>query len=143
MAAFFHDILLLEEDALVQVGVEVGLHPDIGHVRGPADKMVHAFLGPVGIVDLEPVTFGDDLVADGLQRLGGLAGQERRRLLVAVDAVSHEVVGPEIADFQDGVRHDIGDEDKVTAVFGRGDGFLFPAAGEDAAEKKENGGPGA
>ena len=87
MAAFFHDVFLLEEHALVQVRIEIIVHEGVRHIGRPAYKMVHGALGPVRIVNLEPVSLGHY----GLQ--------------IAVYPLSHKVVGAVIADFQDGVRN--------------------------------------
>ena len=105
MAAFFHDVFLLEEHALVQVRIEIIVHEGVRHIGRPAYKMVHGALGPVRIVNLEPVSLGHYVVTHFLERGGGLRSEQGRGLQIAVYPLSHKVVGAVIADFQDGVRN--------------------------------------
>ena len=57
-----------------------------------------------------------------------MAGEQGGGLLVAVDAGSDEVVGAEIADFEDGVGDGIGEVDELAAVVGGADGGLVVVA---------------
>ena len=92
MSAFLGDIVLCEEHALVEVGIEVGLHAGVGNVFRPAHEMVDGLLRPVGIVDFQTVAFCLQLVAHGAQFVGSLSGEHRLRLEIAVDALAHKVV---------------------------------------------------
>ena len=103
MAALLTDVFSLEEHALVEVGIEVGLHFGVADVGGPAHKVVHGFLRAVGVVDLQTVALTDDVIAHGLQRLGGFLGQQGDGLFVAVDAGADEIVGAVVAYLQNGV----------------------------------------
>ncbi len=118
VAALLIDILLLEEDALVEVGIEVLLHLRGREVGSPAHEMVDGLLGAIGIVDFQPVALLAQVVADGAETVGSLLRKQGRGLQIAVDTLAHEVVGAEIANLEDGVGHGISQGDKLTAVVG-------------------------
>ena len=122
VAGFLHNVQLIEEDALVQVGIEIGSHEGVGDIGSPSYKMIYAFLRPVGIVDFQPVSFFEEFVAHGLQGFGGRPGEQGRGLLIAVDPFADEIVRGEIANFQNRVRNDIADGDELAAVLGGTDG---------------------
>ena len=134
MAAFLHDVLLLEEHALVQVRVEIGLHPGVGHIGRPAHEVVNAFLRTVGIVYLQAIALRDDIVAHGLQCRNCFFGEKCRRGQITVDALAHKVVDAVVTYFQNGVRDYVRDGDKTAAVLG---GVFFCAAGSDASSGKD------
>ena len=117
MATFLHDVLLLEEDALVQIRIEVWLHLGIGQVCRPAHEMVHTLLRPIGIVNLQTVALGYYVIANLLQTVSGRPGEQGCRFLVAVNASSHEIVRTVIAYLQNNVRYNIGQSYKLNAVF--------------------------
>ena len=119
MAAFGHDVLLVEEDALVQIRIEVRLHAGVAHIGRPAHKMVHAALRTVGVVNLEPVALRFYIVTDRLQGLRSLLGEQRSRGLVPVNALTHKVIRAKIADFQNYVRHHIRHGHKVIPADGK------------------------
>ena len=124
MAAVGGDVFLDEEAVLDLAGVEVGLHQRVVEVFAPADEVVDGHLGAVGVVDFEAVALGFELVADLAQAFGGLAGEERRGLEVALDARADEVVGAVVAYFEYGVGHGLGEGDEIAAVgFGQGAAF--------------------
>ena len=75
MAALLVDIFLFEEHALIEVGIEIGLH----------------------------------------QR----TGKQGRGLQISVDAGSHEIIGAEIADLEDGIGHGIRQGNKLTGILSR------------------------
>ena len=129
VAALGHDVLLVEEYTLVEVGIEVGLHQRVGDVLGPAHEVVNALLRTVGIVDFQAVALLSHVVAHLLQCCCGLLGKQGRGLLVAVDALAHEVVGAEVAYLQYGVGHGIGKGDELAAVVGGTEGSLVVAVG--------------
>ena len=78
--------------------------------------MAHRPRGAVGIEHLEPVAHDVRLIADHLERAGSVLGEQRDRLLIAVDAFADEVIGGVIAD----LLHDAGDviaeQDKARGV---------------------------
>ena len=127
VATLLHDVFQLEEATFVHVGVEVALHERVVDVGGPADEVVDGALRAVSVVDLEAVALGHDVVADGAQAVGGLAGEQGGGLLVAVDAGADEVVGAVVADFQDGVGHGVGEVDEVARVVWFRRGVVFAA----------------
>ena len=142
MTALQTDVLLGEEHALVEVGVEVGLHQRVVDVLSPAHKVVDALLRTVGIVDFQAIALLDNIVADGLQTVSSLTGEQSGGFLVAVDAASHKIVGAKVADFQNHVGHDVGKCHKLAGIVGRNDGgVLFGAGGQHAgAAEDEDGG---
>ena len=132
MAAFLHYILLFEKDALVEIGIEVRLHPCVSDVCSPSDEVVHALLGTVCVINFQAVTLSDDIVADGFQGLCSLFREHRRRLFITVDAISYEIVGPIISYLQDGVRNGFREQDEGAGIFRRWDGrAVFLAAGDE------------
>ena len=120
MAAFLVDVFLFEEDAFVEVGIEIGLHLSGLQVGSPAHEVVDGFLRTVGIVDFQTVALSHDVVAHGSQGLCSLPGEQGRRLLVAVDALAHEVVRAEVTYLEDGIGNGIGQGDELAVVVGRG-----------------------
>ena len=114
------NILLFEKHALVKVWVEILLHAGVGDIGGPAHEVVDAPLRTVGIVYLQSETERLDVVADGTQAIGGTARQQGGRLQIAVDAVTHEVVGAEVAYFQNGIGHGVSQVDKLALVLSWG-----------------------
>ena len=121
MAALLVDVFLLEEYALVEVGVEVGLHLRGLQVGGPSYEVVDALLRTVGIVDFQAVALLHHVVAHCPECLGGLPCEQGRGLLVAVDALSHEIVGAVVANLQDGIGHGVGQGDELAVVLRRAD----------------------
>ena len=73
MTRLFGDVAPFKKEGLVLVGIEIRLHQRVCQVLSPADEMVYRALRAVGIIDLEPVTLGFDVVADGLEGFGRLA----------------------------------------------------------------------
>ena len=141
VAAFFHDIFLLEQDALIEIGIEIGLHLRIRYIGRPADEMVDALLRTVGVVNLEAVTLAHDVVAHGLEGCGGFLCQQGRRRKIAVDAAADKVVGAVVADLEDCVRDYVSDGDKAAAVFGGGGNgrVVVAPAGGKTGEKGDAG----
>ena len=118
-------------------------------------KVVDTLLRAVGIVDLQAVALRHHVVTHLSQGLGSLLGQQGRRLLVAVDAGTYEIVRAEVAYLKDGIGHGISQGDKLAAVIGSTDDsglFLrgFPPAtgggpcaadhGEDNQSSEADGG---
>ena len=56
MPALGTDILLVEEDALVEVGIEELSHQSVWNVFRPTNEVVDGFLGAVGVVDFQAIT---------------------------------------------------------------------------------------
>ena len=52
VSALLHDILLLEEHALVKVGIEVCLHLRVAKVCRPTHEVVNGLLRAVGVINL-------------------------------------------------------------------------------------------
>ena len=119
VAALLVDVFLFEEDAFVEVGIEIGLHLSGLQVGSPAHEVVDGFLRPVGVVDFQAVALRADVVAHGSQCLCCLLCEEGCRFLVAVDALSHEVVRAEVTYLEDGIGNGIGQGDELAVVVGR------------------------
>ena len=114
MAGFLSDIILLEKDGFVQVGVEIFLHPCVLDIGRPTDEMVHCHLRAIGVVNLQPVAHLDNVVADSLEAVGGSFCEKGGRLEISVDPVSHEIIGSVVTDLQDSVRHHVHDIHELT-----------------------------
>ena len=128
MTALRINVVLLEENTLVEVGIEIMLHQRIGHIRSPTYKMVHSLLGAVGIVNLQSVTQCHYIITHCLQAVGSYLGKQSRRFQVSVNPCSYEVIGSEITDFQNSIRHSICQGYELTGIlreFGFGIFFLF------------------
>ena len=120
VAALGHDILLVEEHALVQVGIEIGFHAGVAHVGSLSHEMVYALLGPIGVIYLQPVALTFDIIAHSAQAVGSLTRQQCRRCKIAVDACADEVVGAEVANLQYRIRHGICEGDELRRDGARG-----------------------
>jgi len=83
------DVFLLEEHALVEVGIEIGLHQSVGHIGSPADEMVNSLLWTLGIKDLQTVALCFHLVAHGAQAVGCHLGEQCCGFKMAIDALAH------------------------------------------------------
>ena len=125
MSAFLSDVTLRKEHVLVEVGIEVGLHQRVGDVLCPAHEVVNALLRTIGIVDFQAIAQLDDIVAYGLQAIGSLAGDECRRLLVAINTFTHEVISTEISDFQYGIGHHVSNGHELAGIVGHTDYRAF------------------
>ena len=121
MTALQTDVVLREEHALVEVGIEVVLHQRVSYVLRPAHEVVNTFLRTIGIVDFQPITQLNYVIAHGLQAVCSLTGKQCRRLLVAVNARSHEVVCAVVANLQDGIGHHVGEGYKLAGIVRRAD----------------------
>ena len=119
MTAPLVDILLLKEHALVEVGIEVALHPGIVDILCPAHKVVDTLLRAVGIIYLQPIALRHHVITHLLQCFGSLLGQQSSRLLITVDTGSHEVIRTIVAYLQNSIWHGICQSHKLAAVIGR------------------------
>lgn len=81
-----------EDLVLGNVGVKEVFHGGVGRVLCPAHKVVDGRLWPVGIVNLQSVTFCTQLVGCLSQCRSGLAGQYGHGSLVTVDARTNKIV---------------------------------------------------
>ena len=116
VAAAAGDVAAVEDDVFVEIGIEIALGQGISDVFTPAAEMVHGHLRAVGVPDFEAIAERHRLVAHGLERLCGLAGHQRDRFLVSVHARAHEIEGAVVADFQDDIRHDVGQHDEPAGI---------------------------
>lgn len=112
MSTFSGDESLRDDESLVNFGIEIRLHADIGSVGGPLHKIIDGTLRAVGVEDFETVAEFFEVVADGEERVGGGTSEEGDGLLIAGDAFADEVEGTIIAYFKNNIGHDIGDGDK-------------------------------
>ena len=108
VARLFGYIALVEKHRLVQIRVEICLHACVGRVLRPVHEMGDSPLRTVCVVYFQAEALFHDIVADFLERFGGLDCQQRRGPFIAVNAVADEIVGRVVADFQYGVRHGLG-----------------------------------
>src|SRR5262245_15814400 len=99
MAGAIGDIALLEQVALVHVGIEFALALHIVDSLRPAHELRDRALRPVAIEYFEAKAARRQIALDRGQRVGGRSRQQTTRMLVAVDSFTHEVVAAEIAQF--------------------------------------------
>ena len=118
VAAPAGNITPFEDDVFVEIGIEPAFGQRVGHVFAPAAEVVDGHLRPVGVPDLEAVAACHHFVADALEGLGSFAGHQGNRLFVAIDARSHEVEGAVVADFQDDVGDDVGQDNEAAGIGG-------------------------
>ena len=130
VAATFVDVFLLEEHTFVEVRIEIGLHARVGDILRPAHEMVNALLRTVSIVDFQAIALFLHVVAHGLQAVCSLFRHQCSRLQIPVNTVAHEVVCAEIADFQNRIRHGVGQCDKLSCVFSRRDNLRIAFCGK-------------
>ena len=123
VAGMLGNITLREQHVLVKLRIEEFLHPRIVGVERPVHKVRDRHLRAIRVENLQPVAHREQLVADLLERGGGFLGEERQRLLIAVDPVADEVVGRIIADLQNRIRHGFRKQHKVRAVVRKHDGL--------------------
>ena len=116
VAGMLVDVALGEELVFFQLRIEIFLHPGVVCVQRPVHEMGHRHLGPVGVEDLQPVAHAHQLVAGLFQGGGGLRGQKSQGLLIAVDAVAHEIVGGVVAYLQDSVGHGLAEQHEVGRI---------------------------
>ena len=121
MTTFFHDVLLLEEHALVEIGIKVGLHSRIGQIGGPADEVIHRFLGAIGVINFQTIALRHQVVAHHTQAVGSLTGDKGSGLHIAIDSTTNEIVGAIVANFKNGIGHRVGNVNKLATVIGRVD----------------------
>ena len=119
MSALVGDIYLWDEHVFLQVGVEIGFHLGIVLPADPLYEVIHSHLRAVGIEDFQPVAQFHHFLAHGLQTVRSLPGNQCDRFLIATDTLTHEVVGAEVADFQDGIGHHIGEVHEGAVILGR------------------------
>ena len=124
MTALLHDIFLFEKHALVEIGIEGGFHQGVRTVRSPAHKMGNGLLRTVGVIYLDPVTQSLHIVADSLETVSSLPGQQGSGCFIAVDPTSNEVVGTEISYLQNHIRDHLGDLHEIVTAYGK-TGELF------------------
>ena len=108
MSAFLTDIFLGKKYVFLEVGIEIGFHAGIVEVGSPAHEVVNGHLWTISVVDFQAVAQLDDIVTNSAEAVGCLFGEQGSWFQIAVNAVAHEVVGAEVADFQNGIGHDIG-----------------------------------
>src|SRR5262245_26170887 len=97
MAGAIGDIAVLEQVALVHIGVEFALALHIVDSLRPAHELRDRALRPVAIEYFEAKPLRRQIALDRGQRVGRRSRQEAARTLVAVDSFTHEVVAAEIA----------------------------------------------
>ena len=108
MARLFSDVALREQDGFVQIRIEIGFHPNVIRILRPVHEMSDGFLRTVGIEYLQTVALLLHIIAHCFQCLGCLNRKQRRRLLIAVDTITDEIVSGIVADFENRVRHGFG-----------------------------------
>ena len=118
VSALLHDVFLLEQYALGQVGIEVGLHERIADICSPSHEVVDTPLWAIGIVDFQPVAHLLHVVTDGTQTVGSLPSEQGGGLFIAIDALPHKIIGAKIAYFENGIRHCIGECDELAGIVG-------------------------
>ena len=89
--------------------------------------MRNCFLGTVGIIYLEPVALGHQIIADSPEAVCRLLGKQSGGGLVTVNPAAYKVVGAEISYLQYHIRHNLGDLHKIISSY-RKTGKLFPGS---------------
>ena len=118
VSALLHDVFLLKQHALGQIGIEVGLHERIADICSPSYEVIDTPLRAVGIVDFQPIAHLLHVVADGTQAVGCLPGEQSGRLFITIDALPHKIIGAEIAYFKNGIGHCIGECNELAGIVG-------------------------
>ncbi len=101
MSGARRDVAELEQVALVDIGIELGLALHVVDPLRPAHEMGDRAHRPVAVEHLEPHAVRREAALDRGERIGGLRGQQATRPLVAVDALADEIVVAEIAHLDD------------------------------------------
>ena len=122
------DVALGEQQLLFKIRIEIGLHADILVLDPPEHELLYRTGRTVRIKDLQPESLNDQLGADSLERAGGLDGQQRAGLFIAVDPLADEIIGGIITDLLHNVRHIIRQQHKARRVHGRIIPVLCPHA---------------
>ena len=134
MTAPLIDVFQLEKHTLVQVGIEVFLHQGVINGFCPFHEMIDGPLRTVGIIYFQPIALLYHIIAHGLQTVCCLFCQQCRWLQISVDAGSDKVIGAEITDLKNGIRHGICQSYKLTGVVNiLGRLFCLALAGYDDA----------
>ncbi len=105
----FGDVALREKERFVEIRIEILFHAGVGGVLRPVHKVDDGAFGAVCVIDLQAVAMYFDVIADGLQGLGGLDGEECGGLFIAVYAVADEIVSRVVANLQNRVRNHLGE----------------------------------
>ena len=116
MTAFSHDILLIEEYTLVEVGIEVVLHQRIRDIGCPTYEVIHPFLRTISIINLQSVTLCLHIVAHSSKTLGSLSCNQCYRLLITIDTLAYKVICSVIAYLQNGIGNSFGQGYELTPV---------------------------
>ena len=133
VAALFHEVFMVEEHALVEVGIEIILHQCVGRVGCPTHEVIDSALRTVGVVNLKAVAQSFHVVAHGSQRVGRLAGEQCGRLFVAIDAGADKIVGAKVPNLKYGIGHCGGQCHELARVVGGAYGLLV-VVGETAEQ---------
>ena len=112
------DVSLREQHILLQLRIEIFLHPGILRILCPVDKIGDSALGPVSIIDLQTISLLNQVIAHLLQSLGSFLRQKRNRLLIAVDPVTDKVIGGIVTDLQNRIRHGFTEQNKIRGIIG-------------------------
>ena len=112
----FGDITPRDQHGLIEIRIEIRLHPGVRGIFRPAHKVIHRLLGPVGVIDLQPVPFGGQVAADFHQLQGRFPRKQRHGLLIPVDPVADEIESGIVSDLQDHVRDQPADRNESARV---------------------------
>ncbi len=116
VAGMLGDLALREQNVLLEIGIEVFLHPRILGVERPVHEVRDRLLRTVGVVYLEAVAFRHEFVAGGFERGGGFFREHCQRLLVAVYAVADEVIGRIVPDLKYRVGDGVAEQNEIRRV---------------------------
>ena len=119
------------------------LHQRVGNCLRPAHEVVYALLRTIGIVDFQAESLLAQVIADGTQAVAGPLRYQGRWFLIAIDALSHEIIGAIVANLQNGIGHGIGEHHELTGVVGSTYCITIAAqeisSHQSAAEKDQQG----
>ena len=118
VAGFARDISSLKQLLLLQIRVKIGLHAQIEVLDAPQHKVFHRACWTIRIEHLDPIALGVQLARHGLERPRRLNRQKRHRLLVAVDAIPHKIVGGVVANLLDDPRNIVRQQHEAAGIHG-------------------------
>ena len=130
MTAAFGDEAQFEQIALVHVGIEDGFGFGFFHRLRPAHKVRNGTLRTVAVIEFQPQTHGAGVGVDFLKGVGGLAGEDHQRLVIAVHAIRHKIVRGVIAHVQQNIGNPVRDRDKFHGISSFAQADERPAAAD-------------
>lgn len=89
------------------IGIEERFHGCIRQVLDPLHEVIDSHLRAVGIENLDTIALFAKLIGGLSKRLGRLACTESHWSLIAVNALTDEIISAKITHFENNIRHHI------------------------------------